>query len=177
MLRAVKPNTGPNVNSEQVILYLDFDGVLHDDGVYWSPNRGIYIKIGQLFEAADMLTEALRPVPLVRIVLSTSWVRAIGYSRTVKRLRRHVGNELADRVIGSTYHSRETPEWDHLSRYSQIDRDAQRRGLRRWAAIDNDSDGWPDAERERLVLTEDRGMRAENADDLTNRLRKLTSES
>lgn len=67
-----------------MILYLDFDGVLHPDEAYWyGPERGVLLKTANLpIEYADhdlfcyaaSLTEILDDFPEIRIVLSTSWV-------------------------------------------------------------------------------------------------------
>ncbi len=59
------------------VLYLDYDGVLHNDSVYRVRGQGIVIRDGVLFEWAHYLVEALRPYPDIRIVLSTSWVRDV----------------------------------------------------------------------------------------------------
>jgi hypothetical protein len=56
------------------ILYLDFDGVLHDDAAYCSPDRGMYLDTPgrTLFEWMPILDELLAPYPELRVVLSTS---------------------------------------------------------------------------------------------------------
>jgi HAD domain in Swiss Army Knife RNA repair proteins len=73
------------------LLYLDFDGVLHPEDVVWRRDHGIYIRSPPghvLFENAPLLERLLLPVIDVQIVLSTSWVRAFGYSGAVRRLPR-----------------------------------------------------------------------------------------
>ena len=86
----IKPPSGAG----QVILYLDFDGVLHHESVYFN-KKGPYIKTnsagwGQcpyvLFQYAPLLVELLAPYPAVKIVLSTSWARVYGCYGAVKRL-------------------------------------------------------------------------------------------
>lgn len=159
------------------VLYLDADGVLHHDEVYWSRSRGVYMDIPErsLFEYAPLLVTALAAFPEVRIVLSTTWVRQLGYSTTVDCLRRYCGRPFASRVIGSTYHSEHTPRWDEMTRYQQIRKDASRRGLgNRWVAIDNDDEGWPDHARDQLVHTQDYGLRPIDIDRLVSRLQELT---
>ena len=87
------------------VLYLDFDGVLHPESVFVSASRGIHLRDApgrQLFENAQTLNEELRPYPNVKLVLSTSWVRALGYDRARARLP----SELRERCVGATYHSR-----------------------------------------------------------------------
>lgn len=57
------------------VCYCDYDGVVHDDAVYWSPNMGIHMRTPgrTLFEWLPLLEELLAPHPEVKIVLSTSW--------------------------------------------------------------------------------------------------------
>ena len=88
----------------ELLLYLDYDGVLHHEDVRWHPRRGVYLNAPpefRLFQHAELLETLLAPHPDVSIVLSTSWVRVLGYSRSVKRLP----PGLRERVIGATYHS------------------------------------------------------------------------
>lgn len=69
------------------LLFLDFDGVLHPDAVYRT-RRGVELRAeGKLFMWAPRLVEALAEHPDVSIVLSTSWVRNIGFQRARKALQ------------------------------------------------------------------------------------------
>ena len=62
-----------------VIIYLDFDGVLHHYDVYLDhSNRAVLRGMGALFEYASRLESILTPYPDIKIVLSTSWVRVKG---------------------------------------------------------------------------------------------------
>jgi hypothetical protein len=136
-----------------MLLYLDFDGVLHGDEVYRRPGRGIHVAYGRLFEHAAALEAVLEPFPTMRIVLSTTWVQVLGFSRTVARLP----PGLRTRVIGATYHRRHTSDWLKQTRFNQIIADAGRRRIgSQWLAIDNDAEGWPDYQRNHLVLTDGR---------------------
>ena len=83
-------------------------------------------------------------------MLSTSWVRALGFSESKRRLPA----ELQHRVIGATWHSemiRKIDEWEASSRFQQIIAHVQRHQLTNWIAIDDDDMGWPDISRDRLV--------------------------
>lgn len=137
-------------------MYLDYDGVLHDDAVYWHPNRGIFVSTPgrTLFEWVYILEELVEPLPDLGIILSTSWVRVRSYEFAVSRLP----ISLQQRVVGATFHNREVQkiEFDQMSRWQQIFSDAKRRNLEHWFAIDNDCRGWPEQYRDRLVLTNDR---------------------
>lgn len=144
------------------ILYLDFDGVLHPDDAYRMKGKGLYLKrtgaTHKFFENSEILVEALKPFPDVKIVLATSWVRALkSFTRTKKKLPK----ELSERVVGSTYHSYMTFDkniysavsyFDQLKRWQQIAGDADRRKPQAWMAIDDDDTGLPDQLKGRFVV-------------------------
>lgn len=142
------------------LLYLDYDGVLHPNAVYTSPSRGIHLEDRPghaLFEQAAWLAGALDAYPGVLVVLSTSWVPAIGFDRARDRLP----PSLAGRVIGATWHARreDRSRWLLLARGEQVAEDAARRGVRRWLAVDDDDHGWPAAHRHCLIhCPDDRGL-------------------
>lgn len=140
-----------------MILFLDYDGVLHADDVFRT-KKGIALKSGgALFEHAPILAVALEPHPEVKIVLSTSWVRELGFSGAKKRLL----PSLQNRVIGATYHTDFESEdfagtpWAMLTRYEQIIRHVSRKNITNWLAVDNDNEGWPETQGHRLVHTDD----------------------
>lgn len=138
------------------ICVLDFDGVLHDDAVFFSPGRGMYLDTpGRvLFEWMSILDDLLAPYPDVGILLSTSWVRAKGLAYATSRLSPSLGS----RVVGATFDNRfiQKAEFDMLPRGLQVWQDIERRAPAAWFAIDNDAAGWPEHCLERVVLTEDR---------------------
>ena len=141
------------------ILFLDYDGVLHADDVYRNKS-GIALKSGgTLFEHAAILAAAIDPHPNVKIVLSTSWVRELGFNRAKK----YLPPLLQSRVTGATYHSSfelddglvpQTP-WGLLNRYEQIARHVMKHNIMDWIAVDNDNEGWPEKLEHRLVHTDD----------------------
>lgn len=144
------PSTPP-----EVLLYLDFDGVLHPDDV-WHLADGT-TQLGEssaghrLFEHAQLLIEVLRRFPLVGLVLSTSWVRVYGLEAAVARLPA----ELKARIVGATFDpSRDGPGFASMARGYQVLEDARRRGIARWLALDDEGKNWPEEERSRLVLTD-----------------------
>jgi hypothetical protein len=133
-----------------MILFLDFDGVLHPTDVYLKKGRPTLNGEGELFMWAPQLIEALAPYPHVKIVLSTSWVRVRGFTRT----RRALPEALRARVIGATWHSgmREVdffsqpyssrltaaPIWyDKATRFQQIEKYLSRASVQQWLAIDD----------------------------------------
>lgn len=139
-----------------MVLYLDYDGVLHPDEVYLDAHNRVYLRgEGTLFEHAALLEAMLAPFPQLRIVLSTSCVRMKGFDRAWKRLPQ----ALRERIIGATWHGRFTQddqllEWwiNHSSRYEQILHDIKRRQPDDWLALDDDALGWPSTEAHRLVV-------------------------
>lgn len=141
-----------------MILFLDFDGVLHPSSVYLRSGRPTLQGDGELFMWARILDAILadhqRPHG-IRIVLSTNWVRHRGYKRT----RDALPEGLRQRVIGSTYHSELTEWYDNTTRYRQITGFLGRSRIAEpWIAIDDLHEGdeladWPMADRHRLILT------------------------
>ena len=139
------------------ILYLDFDGVLHADAVVRRPGSGVVMRAPgrTLFEWTPHLERALEPYPGVSLVLSTSWVRILGYARA----RAYLSPALQGRVIGATFHRREhgpTPElrdlWAQTSTGGmQIEADLRRRGKLQWLAVDDAVDEFSAEQRTRLV--------------------------
>lgn len=145
-----------------MILFLDFDGVLHPDAVYLERRRPVLRAEGELFMWAPLLAEVLAEFQDVQIVLSTSWAREFGYSRA----RKFLPTALRQRTIGATWHSamkwhtesmysRYTLTWwDNVSRYEQIKRWVERAACEEWLAIDDKPSGWADADSEKLILTD-----------------------
>ncbi len=136
------------------VLYLDFDGPLHPEAVFWSFKRGAYLAdaLGseghRLFEHCELLEQLLLPYPHVRIVLSTSWVRQYSFSGAAKRL----SAGLRSRCIGATWHSRmDARAFATRHRGEQVRDDVERRRPARWLALDDVDEGWGD-ERDNVVI-------------------------
>lgn len=139
----------------ELVLYLDYDGVLHNENVYWHPKRGAYPGPPgfTLFEHAPLLHELLTPYPEVGIVLSTSWVRLYGCTKTAKRLPQG----LRARVLGATFHSQmDEAAFAARPRGQQVLDDVARRRPRGWLALDDTDEGWPPEVRDRVLLTDER---------------------
>lgn len=126
------------------VLYLDFDGVLHDHRVLWHPRVGAYLNAPdeyKLFQHSQLLEQLLAPFPQVQIVLSTTWVRRYGCTTAAKNLR----PVLRQKVIGATFHMRmNEDEFAVMPRGMQVWSDVLRRRPRDWLALDDDSQDWPE---------------------------------
>lgn len=135
------------------VLFLDFDGVMHPDAVYLSRQGPVLRSQGELFMWAPALVEILEHFPDVSIVLSTSWVRHLGF----KRASAFLPIALGARVIGATWHSsmaKDWPDedkWDGRTRYDQISRYAAKRQLTHWVSLDDDVQGWGTGTEHRLI--------------------------
>lgn len=142
----------PRRGKDQPVLYLDFDGVLHTQECYIVRRQGPFVNPPhQLFEHMAVLEDCLAPYPDIRIVLSTSWVRRVGYIYAASRLSR----PLRKRVIGATFHTwMNRREFRQLSRGEQVLVDVQRRCPRWWISLDDDGVGWPLAYRDHLIQTD-----------------------
>lgn len=136
------------------VLYLDYDGVLHDSEVYVSPKRGIHIRTPgcTLFEWMPLLEEVLNPFPEVALVLSTSWVRA----RSFNFAKEQLSPALQQRIIGATYHRREINKYVFMDtpRWQQIAADVNRRKPKNWLALDDDVNDWPEHLVKHLIATD-----------------------
>lgn len=131
-----------------MILFLDFDGVLHPARAVMDQHGPELAGDGSLFMWADSLAELLAEHPHVQIVLSTSWVRHLPF----EQVRDFLPVSLRRRVTGSTWHcilhdpaySQNLPMtyWHDSSRYQQVRRWVRLHRLRKWVAIDDDAHCW-----------------------------------
>ena len=131
------------------VLFLDFDGVLHVPAVYRAATgRHVNRRADQLFEHASFVASVLDRAPAVRVVLSTSWVPAMGLARTLACMP----EELASRVIGATFVDGMDEEvFVERPRHAQIIEFVRARSIADWVAVDEDVEGWPPEHAERLV--------------------------
>jgi hypothetical protein len=77
-----------------VILFLDFDGVLHP--VF--PRKELPDAENQLFSYLPRLESVLRDFPAVQIVISSSWREGRPWGHVIKAF----SADIADRIIGAT---------------------------------------------------------------------------
>lgn len=142
-----------------MILFLDFDGVLHPDAAFLVKGRPRLKAEGELFMWAPLLVDVLADFPEVKIVLSTNWARDLSFARACRWLP----DELRAPIIGATWHSAMlfkrdgfrslSTWWDEASRYQQIKRYAGRARLTNWVAVDDQPEGWGADDLNKLVHT------------------------
>lgn len=142
MISSVRPRV---IRPEDKILFLDFDGVLHPDAAFRT-KHGIELRApGKLMMHAEILHDIVRDFPQLKISLSSSWVRMLGYQRA----RAALPANLQDRTVSATWHSRmrntAREEYDLFTRYEQICGAVTRAGITQWIAVDDDPDfSWPE---------------------------------
>lgn len=170
-----------------MILYLDFDGVLHHyDVIRNDRNRAVLRGMGTPFEYAQRLEQILEPYPNVEIVLSTNWVRTKGYDYARRQLR----PALRKCIVGATWRKSFERDADFArwwisesTRYEQIMRDVARRHPADWIALDDDSRGWPTVAARHLVASDSKlglsepGVRLQLEGRLAHRMRATVGES
>lgn len=78
-----------------MILFLDFDGVLHPEGEYHIHN------VGADFCFLPRLDTLLREFSFVKIVISSSWREQLHY----KTLLKPFSSDIRYRILGATPHS------------------------------------------------------------------------
>ena len=137
----------------ELLLYLDYDGVLHHENCLWHPKIGTYLSAPDgyvLFQHAELLEQLLAPYPHIKIILSTSWVFRYSCSKAAKNLR----PGLRSRVIGATNNSNmRKHEFSALPRGLQVWSDVIARKPRDWLAIDDMDEGWPERSLPNYVRT------------------------
>ena len=138
------------------ICYLDYDAVLHDGNVLRHRTRGMTITTPDrtFFEWMPIFDALLAPYPELKIVLSTTWVRELGFDKA----KHELSADARERVIGSTFlHPKLVKSaFDIQPRGVQIQGDVARRKPTQWFALDDDDFGWPAACRSNLIRTSDR---------------------
>lgn len=135
------------------ICYLDYDAVLHDGNVLRNRTRGMHIRTPgrTFFEWMPILDDLLAPYPDLKIVLSTTWVRELGFNEA----KHELSPALQERVIGATFLHPNIirAEFDTKPRGVQIREDAERRRPTHWFALDDDAFGWPAKCLDKLIQT------------------------
>lgn len=137
-------------------LFLDLDGVLHPDAVFRG-KKGLELRAPcHILMHSHILIHALGRYPDIEIVLSTSWVRELGYSKSVSKLPQ----AIQERVVGATWHRHMKSDtgydpFSHMTRFEQIQRHVKRNAIKHWLALDDLHSGeetWPQEFQDCLIL-------------------------
>jgi hypothetical protein len=124
------------------VLFLDFDGVLHPKG---AGGAAAHFSRRPLLEKLLLTAECLG----VSVVVSSTWREA----HSLARLRSFFCAELQGRIIGHTPVLEDT-DVEHL-RYREIRAWLnQHPEIRRWCALDDDRDGFPESQLGNVVFTD-----------------------
>lgn len=138
----------------ELLLYLDYDGVLHHENVWWHARIGPYMRAPdeyKLFQHLPLLESVLAPYPQVKIILSTSWARHYSCAKAAKNL----GPNLRARVLTATFERRMNHDaFDALPRGQQVLNDVQKRQPKGWLALDDDADCWPPESEGHFIQTD-----------------------
>jgi hypothetical protein len=150
----------------RVIVFLDFDGVLHGTGMIHEIDfsADTIVLPPACFQHVAALASALDPFPDVKIVVSSSW-------RTLYELEslRLLLGPLGPRVIETTGRNERT-------RFGEIESYLSRRRPCDWLAIDDDDWGWPADLRDHLVRPDHTvGLSGGDLQQVQERLRLLRS--
>lgn len=106
----------------ELILYLDYDGVLHHENCLWHPKIGAYLSAPDgyvLFQHAELLEQLLAPHPQVQIVLSTALLKHLATSDKDKN--EHVRNAEGDAVPEMDYPHESGLSFDDFLRLERAD--------------------------------------------------------
>ena len=109
----------------QVVLFLDFDGVLHPDGEAALDENFRLLPNPNLFCWKGLLHELLEPHPEVQIIVSSDWRRLFDDENLVRLL-----GPLGNRFVGIV-------ETLGGPRSQEILGEAARRSIERWVALDD----------------------------------------
>ncbi|EUC16533.1 HAD domain-containing protein [Paraburkholderia hospita] len=130
------------LSSNAHVIFLDIDNSLHAADAYVVGDRVVSGSPAvQLFQFAHILEAMLEPYPAAVIILSSSWVPALGFEFTVAQLPL---DTLRARVRGATFEQADALNtiWRRLTRGAQILRFVRRHRTHHWLAIDDDRSGF-----------------------------------
>jgi len=138
-------NSAPGPASH-LLLFLDFDGVLHPLAEPTGEGRGRPYT-GPTLVYAPVLAELLAPwIERIDIVIASTWAKA----RSLDEIAVLLPESLGARVIGAVWDASVPPQ---ASRFEAINRWLAHVGYydRMWIALDDDARGWPEDARCHLV--------------------------
>ncbi|SKC68908.1 HAD domain-containing protein [Paraburkholderia hospita] len=136
----------PRMLASVPLLYLDYDNCLHACDAYKAGDLIVpSVRTETFFAFADVLECLLAPYPALQIVLSTSWVEAIGFEAARDSLP---FSSLRARVVGATFNPKENfaRAWREIPRGQQVRRHVTRYGIEKWLALDDMREGFEGVE-------------------------------
>ncbi|WNO03954.1 HAD domain-containing protein [Rhodoferax mekongensis] len=145
----MKPMPGLN----EILLYLDYDGCLHNryclygfyDGTTFREPEGY-----ELFQYIDLLEELLLPYPQVKIILCTKWLLFFKKADTIKAL----SPNLRHRVIGTILHRGTNSKKICGKTIGQLaEQDIKKRKPKDWFAICDSIEGWSTTFARKVIFT------------------------
>jgi HAD domain in Swiss Army Knife RNA repair proteins len=149
-----------------MIVFLDFDGVLHPEPCY--PD--------QFFCKRDLFEDVMRAYQSVEIVITSTWKK----KHSLQALRSHFSLEIAKRIVDTTPDLRQTPELHELAEsigptYTrQVEIEGWLRKHDRvwesWVALDDRAYWFRPFEKNLLLCDAKTGMDEDLATALRNRL-------
>ncbi len=155
-----------------MIIFLDFDGVLHP----WEPKTQLNEK--QMFSSKPLLENTLRSFPNVEIVITSSWRQKY----PLEKLRRLFSPEFAQRIIGVTPPTRR----DERGRYPNGCRGQEilqwlyqnHRNVDQWIALDDLEWMFEPSLRSHLVLCDSStGLTDQKINELEQRIKELMADN
>lgn len=140
-----------------VLVFLDFDGVMHPVGC--EPDRH--------FCQRDLFEEVMREHPDARIVITSTWRQAY----PMAEIKRFFSLDIAERIVGKT--PTHEDEGDEHVRYLEIRKVLQNPKVAgaQWIAIDDSDFEFPEGCANLLLCHPDRGFDLEASRELRARLR------
>lgn len=167
-----------------MILFLDFDGVLHPDGAILKNGAPCMPCGSDFFVWASGLQNALAMYDQsqLQIVLSTSWAHSLGYRYACEALPADIGC----RVIDATWHKDHylvtgitNSRWWKMPRHKQIELYTEKHSIHQWLAIDNNHDGFGPSKEDCIVRCDSaKGLSCpDTRQSLSGKLRKMMRKS
>jgi hypothetical protein len=141
-----------------VLLFLDFDGVMHPAGCDASRH----------FCQRDLFEAVMREYPDVRIVITSTWRHAY----PMGEIKRFFSPDIAERIVGKT--PTHEDEGDEHVRYLEIRKLLENPKVAgaQWIALDDSDFEFPEGCANLLLCHSDRGFDAEASRELRARLRR-----
>lgn len=129
-----------NLSGAGVVIRLDIDAVLHQEGALWNSRRGVHMCPKQaprlsLFEWLLILDAAVAPCPQIKLVLSSTWCIWPGFGKTVKRFPLVRCRRFGEGTFHNRVHGTDPcvgANFQEILRGQRVWQDVQRRKPAQW---------------------------------------------